>query len=155
MKMIMILNEVLTKQNLITKIVLQNGNKELSKELKVKIMRIRMAYNKIKQQFDNDVQEFSKQLINSELIELSNKDVKTENDLLRIEELNNKINSEYREFLIQKGYENVILNIDDSLNLDEYSEIVDVNSNNDVEINNSIVKAADFLEAFMDFFVKE
>ncbi len=151
----MILNDVLTKQNLITKIVLQNGNKELSKELKVKIMRIRMAYNKIKQQFDNDVQEFSKQLINSELIELSNKDVKTENDLLRIEELNNKINSEYREFLIQKGYENVILNIDDSLNLDEYSEIVDVNSNNDVEINNSIVKAADFLEAFMDFFVKE
>ena len=47
----MTLNDVLTKQNLITKILLANDGKELSKELKVKIMRIRLAYNKIKKQF--------------------------------------------------------------------------------------------------------
>ena len=44
----MVLNDVLTKQNLITKILLANSGKELPKELKVKIMRIRMSYNKIK-----------------------------------------------------------------------------------------------------------
>ena len=48
----MTLNDVLTKQNLITKILLANDGKELPKELKVKIMRIRMSYNKIKKQFD-------------------------------------------------------------------------------------------------------
>ena len=50
----MTLNDVLTKQNLITKILLANDGKELPKELKVKIMRIRMSYNKIKKQFDED-----------------------------------------------------------------------------------------------------
>ena len=49
------LNDVLTKQNLITKILLASDGKELSKELKVKIMRIRMNYNKIKKQFDEDI----------------------------------------------------------------------------------------------------
>ena len=48
----MILNEILTRQNVITKILLSRGNKELPKELKVKIMRMRMAYSKIKKQFD-------------------------------------------------------------------------------------------------------
>lgn len=52
--MSMTLNDVLTKQNVITKIILKDGDKELPKELKVKIMRIRMAYNKIKKQFDSD-----------------------------------------------------------------------------------------------------
>ena len=47
----MTLNDVLTKQNVITKVILKDGDKELPKELKVKIMRIRMAYNKIKKQF--------------------------------------------------------------------------------------------------------
>ena len=48
----MILNDLLTKQNVLTQIILVNGEKELPKELKVKIMRIRMAYTKIKKSFD-------------------------------------------------------------------------------------------------------
>ena len=51
--MVMVLNDVLTRQNVFTKIILKDGEKELSKELKVKIMRIRMAYTKIKKAFDD------------------------------------------------------------------------------------------------------
>jgi hypothetical protein len=69
----MILNEVLTKQNVITKLALQDGDKEIPKALKVKIMRIRMAYNKIKQRFDSDAQEFTKEIVTEELQILSNK----------------------------------------------------------------------------------
>ena len=58
----MTLNDVLTKQNVITKLELKDGNKELPKALKVKIMRMRMAYNKIKKAFDDDVKEFVEQL---------------------------------------------------------------------------------------------
>lgn len=36
-------------------------------------MRIRMAYNKIKKQFDADAQEFANQIITDELRELSEK----------------------------------------------------------------------------------
>ena len=57
--MIMILNELLTRQNVLTKVILKDGDKELPKELKVKIMRVRMAYNKIKKNFDAEVQEFT------------------------------------------------------------------------------------------------
>ena len=88
----MTLNDLLTKQNFITKLILNYDNKELSKELKVKIMRIRMSYNKIKKQFDEDAQEFTNQIISDELRELSNKN-RDEQEEARFQELNNKANS--------------------------------------------------------------
>ena len=151
----MTLNDVLTKQNVITKIILKDGDKELTKELKVKIMRIRMAYNKIKKQFDSDAQEFANQIITDELRELSEKSNRTPEEDARFNELNNKVNSEYQEYLIQKGLEEVSDMPDDTLSLDEYSDILDVNSGNDVEINGNKIPAADFLEIVYDLFVKE
>ena len=59
-----------------------------------------------------------------------------------------------QEFLIQKGNEEVKI-MDDSLTMDEYSDILDVNSGNDVEINGNKIAAADFLEIVCDLFVKE
>lgn len=151
----MILNDVLTKQNVITKVLLKDGDKELPKALKVKIMRMRMAYNKIKQQFDSDTQEFTKDLVPEELQILANKEDRTEEETARLEELNNKINSEYQEFLIQKGNEEVADYIEDSLTLEEYSDILDVNSGNDVEINGNKISAVDFMEVVYSLFVKE
>lgn len=151
----MTLNELLTKQNVFTKLVLHDGEKELPKALKVKIMRIRMAYAKTKKAFDDEVQEFTKELVPQELRDLNDKQDKTDADNTRIEELTNKVNSEYQEFLIQKGLEEVSDMIDDSFTMDEYSDIIDVNSGNDVEINGNKLKAADFLEIIYDLFVKE
>lgn len=150
----MVLNDVLTRQNVFTKILLQDGEKELNKALKVKIMRIRMAYSKIKKRFDEEVQEFTKELVPQELIDLNSKLDKTETEELRFKELNDKINSEYQEFLFQKGEEEVLDVIDDSLTEEEYFEIVDVNSGNNTEINGNKINAADFLEIIYDMFVK-
>lgn len=150
----MILNEVLTRQNVFTKIVLKDGDKELPKELKVKIMRIRMAYTKIKKNFDNEVQEFTEELVPQELKDLNAKTEKTEEENARIQELTNKVNMEYQEFLIQKGTEEVDM-IDDSLTMDEYSDILDINAGNDIEINGNKIAAVDFLEIIYDLFVKE
>ena len=151
----MILNDVLTKQNVITKLVLSNGSKELSKELKVKIMRIRMAYNKIKKNFDSEIQEFAEEIMTDEFKELNSKTDRNEVEETRYAELTNKINSEYQEMLIQKGNEEISEKIDDSLTMADYSDIVDVNSNNDVEINGNKIPAADYLEIIYDLFVKE
>ena len=150
----MTLNDVLTKQNVITKIILKDGDKELPKELKVKIMRIRMAYNKIKKQFDDDTQEFTNQIISDELRELANKSERTLEEEARFNELNDKTNSEYQEYLIQKGLEEVKDPPDDVITMEEYSDILDVNSGNDVEINGNSVKAADLMEIVFDLFVK-
>ena len=151
----MTLNDVLTKQNVITKIILKDGDKELSKELKVKIMRIRMAYNKIKKQFDEDAKEFSNQIVSDELRELANKQDRTSEETERFNELNNKANSEYQEYLYQKGKEEIKDTIEDSFTMEEYSDILDINSSNDVEINGNTIKAADFMEIVLDLFVKE
>lgn len=150
----MTLNDVLTKQNVITQIILKDGDKELPKELKVKIMRIRMAYNKIKKQFDDDTQEFTNQIISDELRELANKSERTPEEEARFNELNDKTNSEYQEYLIQKGFEEVKDTPDDVITMEEYSDILDVNSGNDVEINGNSVKAADLMEIVFDLFVK-
>lgn len=153
--MIMILNDVLTKQNVFTKIILKDGDKELSKELKVKVMRIRMAYTKIKKAFDEEVKEFTEELIPEELKELNSKEERTEEENARLQELTDKVNSEYQEFLIQKGNEEIKDSVEDSFTMDEYSDIVDVNSGNDVDINGNKIPAVDFLEIIYDLFVKE
>ena len=150
----MILNELLTKQNVFTKIALKDGDKELPKELKVKVMRIRMAYTKAKKAFDAEVQEFTEELITDEFRELSGKTERTEAEETRLKELTDNINSDYQEFIFQKGMEEVT-EIEDTLTMDEYSEILDVNAGNDVEINGNKIPAADFLEIVCDLFVKE
>ena len=149
----MTLNELLTKQNVITKIELKDGEKELPKELKVKIMRIRLAYNKVKKAFDEDVKEFVEQIATDEYKALSQKVDRTEEEEKQYNELNVKINSDYVEFVNQKGLEEVSEAIDDKLTEDEYNEILDINAGNDVTINGQTIKAADLMEAFYELFV--
>ena len=150
----MILNEVLTKQNVLSQVILESDGKELPKELKVKVMRIRMAYTKIKKAFDSEVQEFAQNLITEEFKNLSNKTERSEEEDARFAEMQIKINSEYQEFLIQKGNEEVN-SIDDNFTESEYFDIVDINSGNNVEINGNKIKATDFLEIFYDLFVND
>ena len=133
-------------------ILLKDNEKELPKELKVKIMRIRLAYSKIKKNFDTEVQEFAEQLITDEYKELSSKERTSEENMI-FEELNNSINSEYQEFLIQKGTEDVSM-IDDTLTEEEYFKILEVNIENDIEINGNKILAPEFLEIVYDMFVK-
>lgn len=149
----MILNELLTRQNVITKIELKDGDKELSKELKVKVMRIRLAYNKVKKAFDEDVKEFVEQITTDEYKELVQKTNRNEEEEKRFNELTSKINSDYIEFINQKGLEEISETIDDKFTEDEYAEILDINSGNDVEINGNKIKAADFMEVFYEMFI--
>ena len=155
MSMNMILNDVLTKHSVLSQVLLTNKEKELPKELKVKIMRLRMSYNKIKKTFEEEVQDFAKVIIPQELVDLNNQSNKTDKDIVRIEEITNKVNSEYQEFVTQKGLEEISTILEDYFTLDEYSDIVDINSGNDVEINGIQLKATNFLEVFYDLFIKE
>ena len=152
--MIMILNDVLTKQNVLSKVILESNGKELPKELKVKVMRIRMAYTKVKKVFDAEVQEFVQTLMSDEFKNLSNKRERTEEEDVKLTEMQIKINSEYQEFLVQKGNEKVN-SIDDKFTESEYFDIVDINSGNNIEINSNKIKATDFLEIFYDLFVND
>ena len=148
------LNDVLTKQNVFTKLVLTADNKELSKELKVKIMRIRLAYNKIRKAFDDEIKDFMDELMTDEFKELRDNQNRTAEEDTRFNTLLTDIDESYKEFLIQKGLETVS-DVEDSLSEDEYAEIVDVNSSNSVVINEVTLTPEVFLELIYEMFVKE
>lgn len=149
-------NDVLTRQNFITKLVLKNDNEELSKNLKVKVMAMRIEYAKVRKHFEEDLQEFVKGVTTEEFTTLRNKpaDQRTEEETTRLQEIVNQINSEYAEYVAERGQHEETIN-NTNLNLDEFNEIVEVNAGNDVEINGQKLNSADFLEVLYDLFVEE
>lgn len=148
----MTLNELMIKQNFISKILLKDGNDELGKDLKVKIMKIRIELSKIRKQLDEDIQEAIKGFTPDGFQELSNKPDKTEQEQQELKELTNKINDEYNAFVTMKGNEEVSVSLPD-ITEQEYSEILEVNAGNDVTVNNQKIDAADFLEIIHNLFV--
>lgn len=153
----MTLNEILTRQNVLNAILLKDGKNELGKELKVKIVRLRMAFNKYKKSLDEEVQEFTNELVPEELKTLQEKpeSERTEEENTRLKELVDKVNSEYNEFMIQKGNEEVKFDTNCSFTDDDFDSIVAVNAGNEVEINGNKVKSEDLVEAFYELFVNK
>lgn len=146
-------NEALVKQNFITKVLLKEGDNELSKELKVKIMSIRIKLAKVRKEFDEDVQEAINGFTPEGYTELVQKNEKTDEENAKLAAWNKKIESEYNEYIRSRGQEEV--SIDTKLTEDEYNEILEVNAGNDIEINGQKLTAADFLEVLYSLFVED
>ena len=147
----MTLNEVLARQNFINKLVLKNGENELPKELKVKLMGMRIKLNKIRNQHDEDSKEAVKGLKPDNFDELYQKEDKTEEEQATLDAMHAKLVEEHNAFLIEKGKEEV--EFKGSFTEDEFNEIMYVNSD-DVEINGTPLNGADFLEIIYTLFVE-
>lgn len=142
---------MMVKHNFITKVLLRDGDKELSKDLKVKLMGIRIELGKIRKQLEEDLQEAVKELTPKGYQELIMKEDKTEEDKAQVEAWNKQINEEYNAYVDKRGKEEV--QIDTTLSEDEFAQIIEVNAGNDVEINGTKLNAADFLEVLYSLFV--
>lgn len=147
----MTLNELMVKQNFISKVLLKDGDKELSKNLKIKIVGMRVKMAKYRKDFDEDVQEAIKNLKPEDFDTLASKQDKTEEEIQQLETIVNKLNEEYVEFVNRKGLEEI--NYEASLTEEEMNELIDVNSGNDVEINGTKLSAPDYLEILYSLFV--
>lgn len=142
---------MMIKHNFITKVLLRDGDKELSKDLKVKVMGMRIELGKIRKQLEEDLQEAVKELTPKGYQELIMKEDKTEEDKAQVEAWNKQINEEYNAYVDKRGKEEV--QIDTTLSEDEFAQIIEVNAGNDVEINGTKLNAADFLEVLYSLFV--
>ena len=147
-------NEVLTRHNFVSKLLLKDGDKELSRDLKVKVMGMRIEYGKIRKQFDEDVQEFVKGLNSDRLTELQQKGDRTEAEEKELQELTDKLNGDYRAYVESRLKEEVTVS-DKSFTEADYAELVEVNAGNDVEINGTKLQATDFLEILYTLFFEE
>ena len=147
-------NEVLTRHNFVSKLLLKDGDKELSRDLKVKVMGMRIEYGKIRKQFDEDVQECVKGLNSDRLTELQQKGDRTEAEEKELQELTDKLNGDYRAYVDSRLKEDVAVS-DKKFTEDDYAELVEVNAGNDVEINGTKLQATDFLEILYTLFFEE
>lgn len=147
-------NEVLTRHNFVSKLLLKDGDKELSRDLKVKVMGMRIEYGKIRKQFDEDVQEFVKSLNSDKLTELQQKSDRTEAEEKELQELTDKLNGDYRAYVESRLKEEVTVS-DKKFTEADYAELVEVNAGNDVEINGTKLQATDFLEILYTLFFEE
>lgn len=150
----MTLNELLTKQNFLSKILLKNDDAELSKSLKVKVMSNRIEYGKVRKQFDEDTQEFIKGLTDEHFQELQQKADRTEEENAELKKLTDEANESYIEYVNGKGNEEVTCN-EKKFTEDDFAEIIEVNADIDVEINGTKLSAADFLEIFYTLFIEQ
>lgn len=150
----MTLNELLTKQNFLSKILLKNDDAELSKSLKVKVMSNRIEYGKVRKQFDEDTQEFIKGLTDEHFQELQQKADRTEEENAELKKLTDEANENYIEYVNGKGNEEVTCN-EKKFTEDDFAEIIEVNADLDVEINGTKLSAADFLEIFYTLFIEQ
>lgn len=148
-------NEVLHRQNFLSKVLLKDGDVELSRSLKVKIMAMRIEYAKVRRQFEADLQEFVKDLATDEFKQLQQipEEERTEEQQTRYQELLDKINGDYNAYVQTRSMEEVDVK-NKSLTEDEYFELVNVNASNDVEINGTKLSSADFLEILYSLFVE-
>lgn len=146
----MTLNEALVRQNFLNKIVLRNNENELPKDLKVKVMQMRIELNKLRNQFEADSQEMIKGLKPEGFDELYVKENKTEEEIKKLDSWSQKLTDEHNAFVIEKGKEEV--SFDKKFTLEEYNELIDINSN-EVEINGNKLSAEDFLEIIYSLFV--
>lgn len=147
-------NELMVRQNFLNKVLLKDGDNELSKDLKVKIMRLRIKLSKVRKEFDEDVQEAAKGFMPEGFQQLAQKQDKTEEEQKLFNEQNAKLNDEYNAYVLKRSQETVD-GIDTKFTDAEYNEILEVNAGNDVEINGQKLNAPDFLEVFYSLFVGE
>lgn len=148
-------NEALTKQSFLSKVLLKSGDSELSKDLKVKVMKMRIEFGKVRKSFDADLQEFVKDLAPARFSELQQKpeSERTAEETAELQSITNKINEDYNAYVISRGKDEVSVNTG-SLTDDEFNELMEVNADNDVNINGTELNAADFLEILYSLFVE-
>ena len=146
--------DAIIRHNFISKVIFKDGDNTLSKDLKVKIMSMRIEYGKIHKIFDSDVQEFTQGIMEDKFKELQQKQDRTEEENKEFNELINKYNQETNDYISKRAMDQVDVK-EFTFDMDEYSEIMDVNSANDVTINDQKIEAPDFLEVIYDLFVKE
>ena len=151
----MTLNDIVSKYNLIKQLKFEYNGKEFSKQLKLKIIKMRIEYGKYKKALDSDIKEFTNELVSERYKNLMNIPNKTPEELEEFNQLEQSYNKDISEY-IESRSNDIIENVNDwKFSELEYEEIIDLNSANDVEINGMKISAPDYLELIYDILIEK
>ena len=146
-------DDAIIRYNFVSKIQFKDGDNALSKDLKIKVMQMRIEFNKINKVFNDDVKEFTEGITEDRFRELQQKEERTEEETKELNEFVNKYNQEINEYIIKRSRDEVEVN-DYEFTVDEFSEIMETNSDKTITINGTEIPAPDYLEALYELFVK-
>ena len=148
----MTLNEALIRQTFIIHLIVKDDKSELSKDLKVKIMNMRVVLNRLKAEFEDACVKKIEELQSEEFKELAQIQNKSSEEESKFQLSLDKLNADYDDFVIAKGLSQV--SFDAKFTWEEYEDIIEVNAGINPEIDGKILNALDFLEIIYNLFVE-
>ena len=148
----MTLNEALIRQTFIIHLIVKDDKSELSKDLKVKIMNMRVVLNRLRAEFEDACVKKIEELQSEEFKELAQIQNKSSEEESKFQLSLDKLNADYDDFVIAKGLSQV--SFDAKFTWEEYEDIIEVNAGINPEIDGKILNALDFLEIIYNLFVE-
>ena len=148
----MTLNEALIRQTFIIHLIVKDDKSELSKDLKVKIMNMRVVLNRLRAEFEDACVKKIEELQSEEFKELAQIQNKSSEEESKFQLSLDKLNADYDDFVTAKGLSQV--SFDAKFTWEEYEDIIEVNAGINPEIDGKILNAFDFLEIIYNLFVE-
>ena len=148
----MTLTEALIRQTFIIHLIVKDDKSELSKDLKVKIMNMRVVLNRLRAEFEDACVKKIEELQSEEFKELAQIQNKSSEEESRFQLSLDKLNADYDDFVTAKGLSQV--SFDTKFTWEEYEDIIEVNAGINPEIDGKILNALDFLEIIYNLFVE-
>lgn len=146
-------NNAIVKYNLLNCVKYSDEGYSLLRELKIKIIRLKLNFEKIYKDFNQFQQKAIEEVKTPRYKELLKKENRTEEEIKEAEKLLEEMNQDLRNILTQKSQEIVDVNFE-YFSEEEYNSFLETNINNSVEINGVKIPAEEYVILFHNEFVK-
>lgn len=137
-------NEAISRYNVISNILMKDGDVELDRALKVKIIKTRTQLSKAKREWDLIIEDTVNQLKSTYGIT----DTTPQEEIMKVED---KMNKDLQAVMNEQATMDVFIDLD-LFTEDEYNDIVNVNVEHDAVINGQMLDSATLLELFHSLF---
>ena len=137
-------NEAISRYNVISNILMKDGDVELDRALKVKIIKTRTQLSKTKREWDLIIEDTVNQLKSTYEIT----DTTSQEEIMKVED---KMNEDLQAVMNEQATMDVFIDLD-LFTEDEYNDIVNVNVEHDAVINGQMLDSATLLELFHSLF---
>ena len=142
----MTINNAVLRYNLIFVMKFIDGEYSLSRELKIKLIRLKLDLEKIRDEFVSFQQKAMEEIKTQEYEELLNKENKTPEEVKHLEEVTAELNEELGKLIQEKSNEMVNVKSFDYLTEEEFNQILSVNVENNPTINGSKLDFDTYIE---------
>jgi len=149
----MSINDALIRYNLLNFVKYTDEDYSLSRELKVKLIRLKLDLEKTYNDFNSFQQKALEEVKTKRYDELVNKENRTEEENVELQKIVAEINEDLNKIVLKKAEEEVSVNFSYLTN-DEYNEFLTVNINNEVTINGVKLSPEEYVSLFYRKFVK-